>query len=59
MVYVIQVLNLIASIPLCICDKFLQLLHVCCVKTVQFNKFVTRTQRDGNSPITDQIVGPL
>jgi len=29
----------------------LQLLFVCCVKTVQFNKFVTCTQRDGNNQI--------
>jgi len=29
----------------------LQLLFACCVNTVQFNKFVTCTQRDGNSPI--------
>jgi len=29
----------------------LQLLFVCCVKTVQFNKFVTCTQQDGNNQI--------
>ena len=29
----------------------LQLLFVCCVKMVQFNKFVTCAQRDGNNPI--------
>jgi len=29
----------------------LQLSFVCCVKSVQFNKFVTCTQRDGNNPI--------
>jgi len=29
----------------------LQLLFVCCVRTVQFNKFVTWTQQGGNNPI--------
>jgi len=29
----------------------LQLLFVCCVKTAQFNKSVTCTQRDGNNQI--------
>ena len=29
----------------------MQLLSVCCVKTVQFNKFVTCTQRYGNNQI--------
>jgi len=29
----------------------LQLLFVCCVKAVYFNKYVTYTQRDGNNEI--------
>ena len=34
----------------------LQMLFVCCIKTVQFNKFVTSTQRDGDSAIQDSQV---
>ena len=34
----------------------MQLLFVCCVKTVQFNKFVTCTQRDGNNQIQIKIL---
>jgi len=33
----------------------LHLLFVCCVKTVQFNKFVTCTQWDGNNQIQGMI----
>ena len=31
--------------------NYIILTNVCCVKTVQFNKFVTCTQRDGNNQI--------
>jgi len=37
----------------------LQLLFVCCVKTVQFSKFVTCTQRDGNNPIQIMKIRPV
>jgi len=40
-------------------------IFVCCVKMVQFNKLVTRTQQDGSNPIQqinvlydDVVTGP-
>ena len=43
------------KIQVTVANLQLQLLLVCCVKTVQFNKFVTCTQRDGNNQIHVQM----